>query len=92
MRSQRSGVRTMRRKEETFSSIRATTPLAAIMKSSISSVAWFFSLIDYIDHLIIQQERTQFIGFQVEGAMLEALIFQLLCNFILKFKLCLQVA
>jgi hypothetical protein len=42
MRSQRSGCFTMRRKDETFSSMRATTPLAAIMKSSINSVAWFF--------------------------------------------------
>ena len=41
IRSQRSGVFTMRRRDETLSSMRATTPLAAIMKSSISSVAWF---------------------------------------------------
>ena len=43
MRSHRFGVRTMRRMEETWPSVRATTSFDAIMKSSMSSVARFLS-------------------------------------------------
>jgi hypothetical protein len=50
-----------------------------------------FFLMDHVDDLIIQHERTHFVGLQAECSLLEALLLQLLCNFILKFKLCLQV-
>ena len=80
----------MRRKEETFSSNRATTPLAAIMKSSISSVARFFSCFTTSTTCWLSTSRMHFAGVDVQRAMVVAQFLERLRNFVLQLELRLQ--
>lgn len=48
-------------------------------------------LLHYVDDFLVQHERMKFVGLQAEGSVLVALIFQLLCDFILQPELRLQV-
>ena len=81
----------MRRKEETFSSSRATTPLAAIMKSSIRSVARFFVCFRHVDNLVVQHQRNDFTGVEIQRAVLVAQFLECLGDLILQLELSLQI-
>jgi len=81
----------MRRKDETFSSMRATTPLAAIMKSSISMVARFFLVLHDVNYLLVDHDRVHFAGFNIQRSMKVALFHQGLCDLVLEFELRLQI-
>ena len=92
MRSQRSGVRRNRRIEGKWfaSRKRAVTPLAAIMKSSISSVARFFSPGRRSDNTSPLKTGRSFDRVQAERAVLVPLSLQRLRHAILKAKIVLQ--
>ena len=90
MRSQRLGVRTMRRIDATPAlpqTSRAITPLAATMNSSISDVARFFSRLGNADGLIALHHRPRLDGLKIERAMLEAVANHALRRFVLQLEL-----
>ena len=81
----------MRRKEETFSSRRATTPLAAIMKSSIKSVARFFVSFRDAGNLLVESSGTTSLVSSSSAPLLVAQLLERLRDLVLQFELGLQL-
>ncbi len=91
MRSQRSGVRTMRRREETFSQEARNDSVGGNHEVFDQIRGAVLLLLHDIDDLIVQHKGMHLVGLQVERTVLEALGLELLRDFILKFQLCLQI-
>ena len=93
MRCQRSGERTTRRSDgkPLPARKRAVTPLAAIMKSSISSRARFLGSTVEIDDLVAVEDRARLDRLELQRAVLVAQLAQLLRDAVLQAQLSRQL-
>ncbi len=90
MRSQRSGVLTMRRRDETFSSSARHYAIGGDHEVFDQFGGVVLLLIHQVNDLLIEHDRAHFAGFDVQCALPVALIPQRLRGFILQFELRLQ--